>query len=71
MARHKNKKLTVAAVRVGSAVGKANRRARRIVRKARTAKKELHAELVELTKTADRLARDLKRANKRLRRALS
>ncbi len=71
MARHGNEKLTAAAIRIGSAVGKAKRRARNIARDARWAQGELRHELLDLTRTADRLARDLKKANKRLRRALA
>jgi hypothetical protein len=70
MARYKNERLTSAAVRIGTAVGRADRRARTMVRKAESAQKQLHEQLVELTKTADRLARDLRKARKRLQHAL-
>jgi hypothetical protein len=70
MARQRNKKLTAAAVRIGSTMGKADRRARSIVNRVRSARKELRHDLLELSKTADRLSRDLKRANKQLRHAL-
>lgn len=71
MARHKNARLNAAAVRIGSTVGKADRHARTIVKRAQKARKEIREELVELSKMADRLSRDLKKANKRLRHALS
>lgn len=70
MARHRNKKLNAAAVRIGSTIGKADRRARTIVNSVQSARKELRRDLAELSKTADQLSRDLKRANKRLRHAL-
>ena len=70
MARHVNEKLTAAAVKIGTAVGKADRRARSIAKTTRLARGELREELIDLTKTADRLAHDLKKANRRLRRAL-
>lgn len=70
MARHRNKKLNAAAIRIGSTMGKADRRARSIVSKVRSARKELRHDMMELSRTADRLSRDLKKANKRLRHAL-
>ena len=60
MARYKNKKLTSAAVTIGTAVGRADRRVRQAANAARSAREQLRDELAELTKTADRLARDLK-----------
>jgi hypothetical protein len=70
MARYKNERLTSAAVRIGTAVGRVDRRARTVVRRAEATQKQLHEQLVELTKTADRLARDLRKAKKRLQHAL-
>jgi hypothetical protein len=70
MARYQNQRLTSAAVRIGTAVGRADRRARNMAKRAESVQKQLHDQLVELTKTADRLARDLKKARKRLQRAL-
>ena len=70
MARYKNERLTSAAVKIGTAVGKADRRVREAASLAQSARKQLREELEELTKTADRLARDLKKTRKRLQRAL-
>jgi hypothetical protein len=70
MARKKKTKLNSAAVRIGSTVGKAHRQTRNIVKRAQLARKEVREELIELSKMADRLSRDLKKTNKRLRRAL-
>lgn len=70
MARHKNGKLTAAAVTIGSTMGKVDRQARGAARKAQAARKEMREQLIELSKLADRLSRDLKKANKRLRHAI-
>ncbi len=70
MARYKNERLTSAAVRIGTAVGRADRRVREAASAAQSVRKQLRDELEGLTKTADRLARDLKKTRKRLQRAL-
>ncbi len=70
MARHKNEKLTAAAVKIGSTVGKVERHARGVATKTESARRELREQLIDLSRMADRLSRDLKRANKRLRQAI-
>jgi hypothetical protein len=70
MAHHTNPRLTSAAVRIGTAAGRVNRRARGIAKTAKSARKQLDEQLEELTRVADRLARDLRRTKKRLQRAL-
>ena len=70
MARYKNERLTSAAVKIGTAMGRADRRVRQAAKAAQSARKQLHEELEDLTKTADRLARDLKKTRKRLQHAL-
>ncbi|HVB32888.1 MAG TPA: hypothetical protein VNJ52_00740 [Patescibacteria group bacterium] len=70
MARKGNAKLNAAAIRIGRTVGRADRGAREIGEKAQSTIDDLRRGLAELTKTADQLARDLKKAEKRLRRAL-
>jgi hypothetical protein len=69
MARKGNPKLNSTAVRIGTAIGRADRSARKIGKNVQTAREEMRHELVELTMTADRLARELKKANRRFRRA--
>ncbi|HVB98907.1 MAG TPA: hypothetical protein VNJ12_06185 [Candidatus Dormibacteraeota bacterium] len=69
MARKENARLNSAAVRIGTAMGRANRRARNVAGSVQTAREELRQDLLELTKTADRFARDLRKANKRMREA--
>jgi hypothetical protein len=71
MPRYKNKKLTAAAKRIGTVVGRAEGRARKVGKKAKVARKEVEKEIRQLTKSVDRLARELKSAGKRLRRALT
>lgn len=69
MARKGNRKLNTTAARIGTAIGRADRRARDVAKSVQAARDELRREFIELTKTADQLARDLKKAKKRLRRA--
>ncbi len=53
----KKTKLTAAAVKIGTAVGRADRTARKVARAAQVAREELTA----LSKRVEALARDLKR----------
>ncbi len=69
MARRQNAKLNSAAVRIGTAMGRADRKARNIASSARTTREQLRQDLLELTKSAERLAHDLKKANQRMREA--
>ncbi len=62
----KNAQLKRAAVKIGTAVGRAEGTARHIGKAALVAREELS----ELTKKVEELTRDLKRASKRLKRAL-
>lgn len=70
MARKRNTRLTAAAVKIGTVAGRADRRSREVAKSIKAVKENVRRELRDLTKTADRLARDLHKANKRLRRAL-
>jgi prefoldin subunit 5 len=62
----KKTRLTVAAEKVGSAAGRANRTARKVAKAAQVAREEL----AELTERIEALAGDLKKASKRVRKAL-
>ena len=62
----KKTKLTAAAVKIGTAVGRADRTARKVARAAQVAREELTA----LSKRVEALARDLKKARNRVRKAL-
>jgi prefoldin subunit 5 len=62
----KKSKLTQVAVKIGSAVGKADRRAHKFAKAGLLAKKELD----DITKQIDALKRQLQRTAKRLRSAL-
>jgi Tfp pilus assembly protein FimV len=59
-------RLTAAAVKIGTAAGRADRTARKVARAAQVAREEL----AELSKRVEELARDLKKARSRLKQAL-
>jgi hypothetical protein len=63
-------KLKDAAVRIGSAVGKADARAHTAVYKAAKAAHVARLELIELSKQVDALKKQLKKSTKRLKSAL-
>jgi hypothetical protein len=63
----KKSKLTQVAVSIGTAMGKADRKARQVAKAGVLAKKELHA----ISKQVDVLKRQLLQTTKRLRKALS
>jgi hypothetical protein len=63
----KKSRLTRVAVGIGSAMGKADRKAHQIVKAGKLAKKEL----AEVSKQVDAVKRQLQAATKRLRKALS
>jgi hypothetical protein len=63
----KKSRLTRVAVGIGTAMGKADRKAHQIVKAGKLAKKEL----ADISKQVDGLKRQLQAATKRLRRALS
>jgi hypothetical protein len=62
----KKTRLTSAAVRIGTAVGRAERTVHKVGKAAQLAREELAA----LTKQIKALGRDLKKTGKRLRRAV-
>ena len=59
-------RLTKAAVKIGSAMGRADRTARSVLKAARVAREEL----AQLAKKAEELARELKQTSHRVKRAL-
>src|SRR5258708_23453908 len=63
----KKSRLTRVAVKIGSAIGRADRKAHQIVKAGTLAKKEL----ADISKQVDALKRQLQTATKRLRRALT
>jgi uncharacterized tellurite resistance protein B-like protein len=63
----KKTKLTQVAVGIGTAMGKADRKAHQIVKAGKLAKKEL----ADISKQVDALKRQLLTTTKRLRRALT
>ena len=63
----KKSKLTQVAVGIGTAMGKADRKAHQIVRAGKLAKKEL----ADISKQVDALKRQLQKTTKRLKDALS
>jgi hypothetical protein len=63
----KKSKLTQVAVSIGTAMGKADRKAQQVAKAGVLAKKELHA----ISKQVDVLKRQLLQTTKRLRKALS
>jgi prefoldin subunit 5 len=63
----KKSKLTQVAVKIGSAMGRADRKAHQIVKAGKLAKKEL----ADISKQVDALKRQLQAATKRLKRALT
>jgi ribosomal protein S9 len=63
----KKSKLTQVAVRIGSAVGRADRTAHKVAKAGVLAKKELE----DISKQVDALKRQLRKTSKRLRAALS
>jgi len=63
----KKSRLTRVAVSIGTAMGKADRKAQQVARAGVLAKKELHA----ISKQVDGLKRQLLQTTKRLRKALS
>jgi hypothetical protein len=66
----KKSKLTEAAVKIGTAAGKADRTARQTANKAAIATRLARKELVQLAKQMDALKKQLKKSSKRLKRAL-
>lgn len=62
----KKNRLAQVAVRIGTAVGKADRKAHQIVKAGGLAKKEL----ADIAKQVDALKRQLQKTTKRLKRAL-
>ncbi len=60
-------KLKEVAVKIGGAIGKADRKAHQVVRAGTLAKKELH----DISKQVDALKRQLAKTTKRLKKALS
>jgi prefoldin subunit 5 len=63
----KKSKLTRVAVKIGAAMGRADRKAHQVARAGTVAKKELQA----ISKQVDALKRQLQKASKRLKSALS
>ena len=63
----KNSKLTQVAVGIGTAMGKADRKAHQIVKAGKLAKDEL----ADISKQVDALKRQLQTTTKRLRKALT
>ncbi len=63
----KKSRLTRVAVSIGTAMGKADRKAQQVAKAGVLAKKELHA----ISKQVDGLKRQLLQTTKRLRKALS
>jgi hypothetical protein len=63
----KKSRLTRVAVSIGSAIGRADRKAQQVAKAGVLAKKELHA----ISKQVDVLKRQLLQTTKRLRKALS
>jgi len=63
----KKSKLTQVAVRIGTAMGKADQKAHQIVKAGKLAKKEL----ADISKQVEALKRQLLTTTKRLKRALS
>ena len=63
----KKNRLTRVAVSIGTAMGKADRKAQQVAKAGVLAKKELHA----ISKQVDGLKRQLLQTTKRLRKALS
>src|SRR5260370_19456215 len=63
----KKSRLTRVAVKIGSAIGRADRKAHQVVKAGKLAKKEL----ADISKQVDALRRQLQTATKRLRRALT
>ena len=63
----KKSRLTQVAVSIGTAMGKADRKAQQVAKAGVLAKKELHA----ISKQVDVLKRQLLQTTKRLRKALS
>jgi prefoldin subunit 5 len=63
----KKGRLARVAVRIGSAMGRADRKAHQIVKAGKLAKKEL----ADISKQVDALKRQLQAATKRMKRALS
>ncbi len=59
-------KLTAAAAKIGTVVGRADRTAHKVAKAAKAAREEL----ADLTKQVEALGRQLKKTSKRLRRAL-
>lgn len=63
----KKNKLTQAAIKIGAAVGKADRTAHKVARAGSVAKQELDA----ISKQVDALKRQLQKTTKRLKKALA
>ena len=70
MASKGNARLNSTAVKLGTALGRADRGAREIAKSARSSADELRRDLMDLTEAADRLARDLRKASAQLRKVL-
>ena len=66
----KKNKLRDAAVRIGSAVGRADSAAHKAVYKATNATQVARRELIELSKQVDALKKQLKKSTNRLKSAL-
>src|SRR5581483_8199942 len=66
----KNSKLTNAAVKIGSAVGKLDGNAHRAARKASEAAQVARKELAEISRQLDALKKQLEKSSKRLQSAL-
>ena len=62
----KKTRLTAAAVKIGAAVGRADRTAHKVAKAVQTAR----AEVADLSKQVEKLARDVKKASRRVKRAL-
>jgi hypothetical protein len=59
-------RLKSAAVKIGTVMGRADRKARQVAKAAETARKEI----AELSKQVEKLAGEVKKASKRLKKAL-
>jgi predicted nucleic acid-binding Zn-ribbon protein len=63
----KKDKLTEVSVKIGTALGKANSKARQLSKAGQVAKQELHA----ISKQVDELKRQLEKTTKRLKKAIT
>lgn len=67
MTKKSNDKLTEVSVRIGTALGKANKRAKKLADASEITKEELH----QIAKQVDALKKQLARTTGRLKKALS